>query len=187
MKFWNDIFAAALLVIGLSLELAGCSTTMQAPALVTQSLSDKLVIDYGESMLKWWGARSTRVEALSLGAGLSLDALTTAALATSAGGVSPDIARGLVAGVNFILAMIRRIDPGARDNAFNEGSGIVIDARGKYAICLTHGGSTSPSDTLISKCGAVYLDKIGRATKIVGSLMAGLLPHKSDLDVVQTQ
>lgn len=182
----------ALTVVALLFFFAGCSS-MQAPTLYdntvsttpSKPLSDVQILQFGESLIQWWGARSMRTEAFGTGAGIALDAMTTGALAATGGGVSPDIVRGLVAGVNFISALIKRIDPGARDNAFNEGSGIVLDAQGEYMKCITVRGNATPTDKTVSACGAAFLAKVNSAVKVVGSLMAGLMPQKADLDKVQ--
>jgi hypothetical protein len=184
-----NVFVAAIL----ALLVSACSNVTRAPTLLQPvqqppqdkvQLSDWHIMQFGESLLQWWGARSMRAQVFATTTGIALDAITTGALGATGGTISPDIVRGLVAGVNFLNALMQRIDPGARDNAFNEGAGIVLDAQGAYLQCLTNTGNAAPSTTAVSQCGAASLVKYNSAVKIVSSLMSGLLPQKKDLETV---
>ena len=184
----QDIALAAALALLLSFAGWGCASlnapTLLDPGTVPEKFSDVQIFQFGNRLVKWWGVRSVRTEVFGTGMGIALDALTTGALASSGGGVSPDIVRGLVGGVAFISSVIRRIDPYTRDNAFNEGSGIVLEAQGVYLKCLTGRGDAQPSNDSVSGCGATHLAKINSAVKAVGSLMAGMMPQKTDRDII---
>jgi len=190
----KEIALATALALLLSFAGWGCAS-LNAPTLLdpiapggtvppAERFSDVQIFEFGNRLVKWWGVRSVRTEVFGTGMGIALDALTVGALATSGGGVSTDIVRGLVAGVAFISAVIRRIDPYTRDNAFNEGSGIVLEAQGIYLKCLTRRGDAQPSADNVSGCGATHLAKINSAVKAVGSLMAGMMPQKTDRDII---
>jgi hypothetical protein len=182
-----------VIVLALALSLAGCAA--QAPTLSSvprsgdagRPLSDSQIFGFGEALVKWWGLRAVKVEVFSTGSGILLDAMSTAALASTGGGISPDIVRGLVSGVNFITAVFKRVDPGARDNAFNEGSGMVLEAQGEYLRCITRNGNATPSTADVSSCGADLLSRTNSAVRIVGALMAGIRPQKKDLEAVETK
>lgn len=189
-KDWleNLVIAAALLLF---LSITGCAS-MSAPSLLATAndpatgeqkpITDKVIFQFSDQLKSWWGSRSMNAEAWGTATLIALDGVTSAALATSGAGLGTT--RGLVAAVDFIKSLYTRINPQARDNAFNTGTGIVLAGQGEYLACITQKRAAVPSDKTVSPCGAKFLIKVNSAVTVVGGLMAGLLPTKDDFDVV---
>lgn len=191
MKKYIPVSIAFLLAGLLSLALQGCAG-MKAPSLLEvandpataeqKSLSDKSILQFSGTLVRWWGVRSVNSEVFATTSLIVMDAATTAALATSGvQGVGNGVSRGLIAAVDFIKSAYQRVDPRSRDNAFNSGSTIVLESQGEYLTCITKKRSNVPSDKTVSPCGAKFLAKINSAVSVVGALMVGMLPGKEDL------
>jgi hypothetical protein len=175
----------------LAIMVSGCSS-MTSPSLLNTAndpntmeqkpISDKVIFQFSDDLKNWWGTRSVKAEIFGTGLLIALDGVTSAALATSGAGAGT--VRGLVGAIDFLKSVYQRINPQARDNAFNTGSGIVLVAQGEYMTCITQKRSAVPSDKTVSPCGAKFLAKINSAVAVVGSLMVGILPSKEDFDTV---
>lgn len=173
------------------LALAGCSALNAPTILVTANdpatadqkpITDKVIFQFSDQIRAWWGTRSMNTEVFGTTTLIALDAVTSAALATSGAGMGTT--RGLVGAIDFIKSLYSRIDPHTRDNAFNSGSVIVLEGQGEYLSCITQKRPGTPSDKTVSPCGAKFLSKVNSAIAVVGNLMVGLMPAKSDLDTV---
>ncbi len=185
----RDVLAAAAIIFLISIQ--GC-TSMSAPNLLTvandpatgeqKSITDKAIFQFSDQLRSWWGSRSMHVEAFGTGTLIAMDAVTSAALATSGAGVGT--VRGLVAAVDFLKALYQRVDPKSRDGAFNSGSQIVLAAQAEYLKCITQKRAAVPSDKTVTPCGAAFLVKINSAVSVVGDLMVGVLPGRNDFDKV---
>lgn len=184
----RDCLCAALLALLLS---SGCASmtapnllgTANDPATAEQkSITDKAIFQFSDQLKNWWGSRSMNAEVWGTATLIALDGVTSAALATAGAGLGTT--RGLVAAVDFIKSLYTRINPQARDNAFNTGNGIVLSAQGEYLACITQKRAAVPSDKTVSPCGAKFLIKVNSAVSVVGGLMAGLLPSRDDFDAV---
>lgn len=188
----KPLIHAALLLLLLA-ATQSCSS-MSAPTLLgvandpataeQKPITDKAIFQFSDQLKAWWGSRSTKAEVFGTGTLIAMDALTTAALASSGGGFGVDLTRGLIAGVDFIKAVYQRIDPKARDGAFNSGSSIVLESQGEYLACITQKRAAVPSDKHVSPCGAKFLSKVNSAIVVVGNLMVGTLAPKGDLENV---
>lgn len=192
----RDILVAAGLVLLLS--LAGCSSNTM-PSLVEQlqtqaqlkdtslptHLTDYGILMYGEKVLNAWGTRSTKTEGWNTTGQIALAGLSTGALAASGGGVSPDITRGLVGGFNFILQLFGILKPAERNDARQEGAGMILDARGAFLEALASKKIYHVSNVRFTPSGAIYFRQIGAAIKVVDKLLVGLAPRVEDLQAVK--
>lgn len=197
MKEANFIATAIALALAILLSIAGCSS-MQTPSIIDQlevkgaadplaktSLSDLGILRYSNDILSRWGVRSTNTEFLATGGAITVAALSTGAVAAGANGGSSGLITGLAAGVNFLLQVLGIIKPDARANAFSEGGGLILDAESEYFVALTKKRVYHVPTDRVTAQGAVLLQKVNAAVKVVSRSMVGLLPRYADMEKLQ--
>lgn len=164
-----------MIFILLFVFITGCSATMPT----FSDYSDAGILKYGGEVKKGWGSRGTDTGALSVGGALGLAALSTGTTVAAGAGAGSGVILALSGLTTWALAALRIVDPTARSNAFNEGTGLILDAEGEYVKSFTQAGLSVVPTTCITPYGAVLFDQINQAIKSVGNLMAGLLPPRS--------
>lgn len=170
--------------------IQGCSLVQQptifppAPAPSTQTpFSDYAIVVYAEAVKSQWGMKSLTDQTLALGGALSLAGLSTAAL-----GVANSVqTKGILIGANALLVMMGIIKPGDRDNAYNTGGGLVLDAEGQYVVSLTSAGYCNIPTDRVTAAGALLYQQVNAAVKVTSSVISGLLPTIGDLQVLSKQ
>lgn len=187
------------LAVGIMLAflMSSCSS-MQSPSIMDQlqvrgfqdlqaktDLSDLGILRYANEVLSKWNVRSLNTEYLATGGAISVAALSTGALAAAGNGAASGITTGLAAGVNFLLQILGIVKPDARANAFSEGGGLILDAESEYLIALTTKRIYHIPTDRVTPAGAVLLQKVNSAVKVVSRAMVGLLPRYSDMEKLQ--
>lgn len=170
--------------------VGGCSLVQQptifppAPAPSTQTpFSDYAIVVYAEAVKSQWGMKSLTDQTLALGGALSLAGLSTAAL----GVANAAQTKGILIGANALLVMMGIIKPTSRDQAYDTGAGLVLDAEGLYVVSLTSAGyCTIPTDR-VTAAGALLYQQVNAAVKVTSSVISGLLPTIGDLQVLSKQ
>jgi hypothetical protein len=181
------------LLIALVFLFSGCASTQPSsimtllhtplPTEKMSRFSDYSILVLLDKTLESYGTQSTLSGQLATGGALGIGALATVAFATAG---SPGVSQGFMVAGNALLMALGILKPADDHVIYSQGSKLLQDAVGEYAIALIDSGYCTVPTTFATPQGAILLQKTMAAQGIVGDMLAKKIPRSEDYKSLST-